>query len=467
MKWLAQILSWASTLVIARLLTPADYGLVGMAAVYIGLTALLTEFGFGASIVTLRTLTERQVAQINTTAVLFGVAAFLASCAAAAPIAWFYREPRVVAIVIALATGFIIDSIRTVPAATLERELRFKLLGVLEGARAVVLAVATVAFAFAGYSYWSLVLGTLISGALYTAAILWQRRVPFAWPRRAEVGPAMTFSRHVLASRLSWFTYSNADQVIAGKVLGANLLGAYTFGWSLAAIAVDKISAIVTRVAPGFFSAVQHDKPALRRYLANLTEGLALATVPVSIGLALVADQFVLLALGETWRPAILPLRLLACYAAFRSIVTILPVVLMVTGEARFAARVNMAAAIAMPIGFGVGAWLGGIVGLATAWLVLYPFVTIPLYQRVFQQIDMSPAEYFRAVWPSVASTALMALAVVASRWAMPDALPLAAHFAASVAAGAVVYASALVLLFPDRVRAIKDTLRHLRGGAE
>src|SRR2546425_8629430 len=110
----------------------------------------------------------------------------------------------------------------------------------------------------------------------------------------------MTFSRHIIVGRLAWYVYSNADFLVAGRILGKVALGLYEVGWNLANVPIEKITSLVGQVTPAVFSAVQRDHAALRRYLLRVTEGLALITFPASLGLALVAPDFVLLTLGRS-----------------------------------------------------------------------------------------------------------------------------------------------------------------------
>ena len=126
-----------------------------------------------------------------------------------------------------------------------------------------------------------------------------------------------------------------SDFAVVGRVLGKAALGAYSFAWTIASVPVDRVSSLVSRVTPAFFAAVQHDPPALRRYLLNLTDGLALVTLPACIGLSIVAPEFVVVVLGNAWTPAIMPLRLLSLYAAFRSVITPAPTILVATGQAK------------------------------------------------------------------------------------------------------------------------------------
>src|SRR5262249_17992563 len=108
-KWITQLLTWGITITVARLLVPADYGLLGMATIYIDLFTLFSEFGIGTTVVTMQELNERQVSQLNTLSVLLGFAGFSISAAVAVPLGRFYRAPNLPLVVIVLSTGFIIS----------------------------------------------------------------------------------------------------------------------------------------------------------------------------------------------------------------------------------------------------------------------------------------------------------------------------------------------------------------------
>src|SRR4051794_18182302 len=155
-KWSAQVFAWASTLIVARLLTPDDYGLVGMATVYLGLVTMISEFGVGTTVLTLRELPESEVAQLNGFSILLGLFGFALSCLAAVPVGLFFKSPRLPMVIVAMSTTFIITSFQSVPAALLQRDLKFKLMSLIDGTKTFILAVATVLFAWGGLRYWTL-----------------------------------------------------------------------------------------------------------------------------------------------------------------------------------------------------------------------------------------------------------------------------------------------------------------------
>src|SRR5512141_1497566 len=121
-----QLVTWASTFVVARLLTPDDYGVVGMATVFLGLVTVVSEFGLGMTIVTLRDLDEEQIAQLNGLAVLMGIIAFGVTAAMAMPLGLFFRSNRVPVVLLVLGTSFVISGFRVVPTALLEKDLQFR-----------------------------------------------------------------------------------------------------------------------------------------------------------------------------------------------------------------------------------------------------------------------------------------------------------------------------------------------------
>lgn len=463
MKWLTQILSWLSTIIVARILAPSDYGLVAMATVFTGFVTLLSEFGLGTAVVTLRSLTTEEIAQLNTVALFIGVLSLGIGLGVAVPLSEFYGTPELVWIVVVLSTGFFINSFRTVPQALLRRDLRFKLLAFIDGSQAAILAVVMILLAILGLRYWTLVIGNLLSTAIATAAVVYFRAHRFAWPKLCMLKSSLTFSWHIIAGRVSWYTYSNADYLIAGRVLGKSPLGAYTLAWTLANIPVSKVTALVTQVTPAFFAAVQTDNRSLRRYLINITEALAFVTFPAAIGLALMTEEFVSLAFGQKWLGMVGPLRLLCLYAAFRSIVTLLPQVLNAIGDTRFTMWVNVLFAVVLPPAFYLATrWEA--MGIAAVWLSLYPVLTLPLFWRVFRRIDLSIGNYIKGISPALSGVIVMTAAVLGVRILLRD-HSVGLRFGVAVPVGAVSYGATLLILFRDRIDAFRTTLRALRSG--
>lgn len=458
-KWLTQLVTWGATLVVAHILGPEAYGLVGMAGLFMGLVTMFTEFGLGTAIVSLRTLDWNQIAQINSVAVLLGLSGTIITCLAAWPLSRFFHEPAVMWIIIAMSTNFLISAVRLVPYSLLQRDLYFKKLAMLESSQAIVFALANMLFAWLGFGYWTLVIGAIISQTYGTASTLVLRRHGFARPSQEGTRGVLKFSGHILIGRLAWYSYSNSDFAVAGRVLGKAALGAYSFAWQFAGIPIDKITSMVTRVTPAYFSAAQDDNATIRKILLNVTEGIAFLTLPATVGISLVAREFVPLVLGPTWTATIAPLQVLCVYASYRSLVTLLPQILNVKGDARWTMWLGVVTAAVLPVSFFFASHYGP-VGIAWMWILIYPIFTIPLYRRTFAKIDMPFGDYFAVLWPSIRGTLLMAVAVMATRLVIPEHWPLALRCGLLATTGALVYAVTTALPQRERLKKILVTIR-------
>jgi PST family polysaccharide transporter len=464
-RWATQLLAWTSTLVVARLLSPGDFGLLTMAEIYVGLIVLVSEFGIGTAVVTLRELTDDQVGQLNAASVLLGFTGLLTTAAAALPMARFFGAPELPPVVIAMGAGFVITSFRAVPAALLQRELRFRTLALIEVVRGTITPFGTVVFALLGLRYWALVLGAQLSSAIGTALTLQARRHRFCRPRLHSLAGALRFSWHILVARLCWYGYSNADFVVAGRTLGQAVLGVYGLAWTLATAVPEKITSVMSGVVPGFFASVQSDTATLRRHFLDLTEGVAFMAFPLAAGVALVANDFVLLCLGAKWQAVIGPLQLLALYTSVRSVSTVVPYAMNVSRETRFAMWMSLVTVIVMPTAFYIGSHWGA-VGISAAWIFAHPLVVIPSFWRLFRKLNLSMASYMRALRLGLDGSVLMAAAVLFVQILLWPSLPLPVRLAVEIAVGVAVFAAATLLLHREKARAAYALLRLARGPA-
>lgn len=461
-KWISQLFSWGTTVVVARLLAPSDYGLVGMATLALGLVTLFTEFGLGTTIVTLRDTSDEQISQLNSISILMGLLGFSISVAIAIPAGRFFRVSSLPAVIIVMGLSFLVSSLRTIPLSLIQKEMRFKLLAGIDGLQSGIQATVTLVLAALGMGYWALVLGNVSLGIASTGLTLIWKRQRFAWPIYSELRAPLLFSWHIIVGRLSWFVYDNSDFTIAGRVLGEAPLGAYTMSWTLAHAPLEKLTVLVNRVTQPFFASIQSDLIALRRYLLNITGALALVIYPATVGLALVSNEFISVVLGAKWHGAVVPLQLLALHALMRSNVILVTPVINAIGEARFAMWQGMASALILPVSFYLGShW--GTTGIASVWVIVYPLLQIPLYWRLFRRIQMSFSEYLNAVWPAASGCFVMAAAVVALKRVLNEGHSFHFRLAVEVLMGALAYLFVLVVAHRPRLRGLMRLVNNLR----
>lgn len=462
-KLVTVLLGWTSTVIVAQILSPADYGLITMATVFIGLTTMITDFGLGSAIVALRDLSGELAAQLHAMAALFGGVAFGVSCIVAVPLSRFYATSSLVPVTVVLSTVLVLDSLRIVRTSKLARELRFKYLSLLEALKSLLAVTFTLVLVFSGAGYWSLVLGNVFASLGVTLFVLIRLPQHFARPRFRALKSTLMFSSHFFVGSLAWYGYSNSDFVVAGRVLGRRALGEYTLAWTLISAPADKIMAVFGRVMPTMFSAVQRDPAALKRYFLLFTEVLGILMIPVSAGLALVAHDFVLLVFGAKWAPAVIPLQLLCFFTSVNVLANVPLPVLQVTGQASFPARWGLMTLAVLPPAFFFSGSHWGTVGIAAIWLSVFPLLLIPVYARVFRTLDMTLHNYIACLGPTLISAAIMITSVLAIQRFMPLEWSLSSRFASQVICGAAAFIASAMLIQRHRLHELRDFVRAIR----
>jgi teichuronic acid exporter len=464
LRWTAQAVSWLGTAVAARLLSPGDYGLVGMAMLAIGLVRMVEDFGMDAVLVQDRTIGGERQARLGglilaTGAVLCGLFILLS-----VPIASFFHEPQVALLVAALSTLCIADAIQVIPRATLQREMEFRKLAALQLIQVVATQVLLVIGAYLGWGVWSLVFNSLGGAVAVTLVLLWWRPPLLRWPREiAQLSAPLLQGWRILASRFAWYAYSSADQTVVARMLGKDALGVYSFATTFSTTISQEISSIVSRVVPGVFSSVQHRRDELRRYFVVLTELLCYLALPVSFGMAVTADLVVAIVLGPQWDAVVLPLRILCVYAAFYSCQVLVGHVLLWTGRFRANMWCSVLAALLLPVGFYTGArW--GLPGIAWAWVVMFPLANLPAFVIAFRTIGGSFWLWLNAFVPALVGCIVMIAAVLGLRALLPSTLPLPLYMTACVLAGLVAYVGTLLVFFRARLLRVWTFLKVVRS---
>jgi len=459
-RWIAQIISWVATLYVARILVPGDYGLVAMATVPIGFARLVEDMGLDAIIIQDRKLSSEQLASLAGSMLGLGVLLTAAFLALARPIAAYFREPAVAAIVAVLSVTFIFDAMQVLPRALLQRDLRFRTLAWLHGLQVTVAAVVVAGAATLKLGHWALVLNSLISGVVVTAMLYALRPFQVGWPRQlGQIAGSLMSGWRMLVSRGAWYGYSSLDSALIGRALGKDALGVFGFAMTFASLPVTEVSSMVSKVVPGVFSSVQESPRLLRRYFLLLTEAVSYITLPMSVGLALTAEDFVLLALGPKWVDVILPLQILCLYMAFNACQMLISHVLLWTGHFRANMWLNILALVVLPAGFYVGLhW--GVPGVAWAWAIGFPITVLPVAYLMVQILDVRARDFADALKPAVVGCLFMTVAVLLTRQLLPATWSHGLRLIAQASVGAVLYAAALLTLYRVRVLGMYQVVR-------
>jgi teichuronic acid exporter len=463
-KWSAQLFSWVCTLIISRLVTPDDFGLLTMTTAFLGFVTLMAEAGIGMAVVNQPLLDRREIRQLNFLSISLAGCGFVLVLSTSTMVAGFFKRPELVKLLWLMGIPLGAAGFRAVPNALLQKALRFKLLSGIELAQSVTTALTALVLAYLGLGYWALALGA-VAGSVTATTLLVARAWPgVEWPRWSRLSGPARFSSMVLVSNVAWYAYGNADFVVAGKMLGATALGYYWLAWSLALAPGEKVGAILSKVAPGLLAKNAASIEGIRRDVCKLTKGISIVVFPMAAGLALTSDVFVLGILGRKWEPAIVPLRILCIYLAGFCIFNVLAQAAMAAGKPSYAMYSSVLKLVLLAPGFYYGSHWGPR-GIALVWLLVGVPSTIPLYCMVFRHIGLSWSKYGTALRTASAATAAMALAVSGLK------LPLGAlapvwSLVAQVATGGAVYVGAVLLLEPGWRSAIRERMTFAGGAA-
>ncbi len=462
-KWMTQAVTWASVLISARLLSPADFGTAEMSGFFTGITNILAEFGIGTAVLQMHELERRAVSQLNTVSAVVGALMLLFGAAAAPLVALFFHSDKVAPLVVVNSTTLLITGFQAIPTGLLQKEMNYRLLSISEAVFVLVQAVVTVLFAWLGYGYWALVAGPVAGKFVSAALVIYWRPHAFALPRWKSVEPALRLAWHVTVGRLAWVLYSQSDSIIVGRVMGDSALGAYRLATHMASAPAEKVAFLIMRVVGPLFAKVQTDLPAVRRYFRVVTETLALSIFPLTFGLAAVAPEFVRVVLGPQWEGVVGPVRWLAVFMGVRTMNSLITQVLTSLRHTRFTMWMSLLNFVAMPLAFWAASGRGA-AAVAAAWVILAPVTIGPSLEKLLRAADMRRRDYFDSLFPAAVASAAMLAAVLALRvwFPMPHSGDVA-RLGVQVGAGGLVYLLLMSTVFRERLLRYVNFLRSVR----
>ncbi|MGO9231091.1 MAG: lipopolysaccharide biosynthesis protein [Bryobacteraceae bacterium] len=465
-KSFTQLFNWAFTLIVAHMLSPADFGLVNMAGFVGVLTSTLAEFGMGQAVLQMPELEAGTVAQLNTACLAICLAAYGLLILAAPAVALFFHSDQLRLLVVFTGVGLVITGFQSVPNGLLEKDLDFRRLSLCESVTTLLQSVSTVACAMAGFAYWSLVIGATIGRTAGAVLTYYWKPVPFALPRWKQVRAPMRLGAHVAVGRIASTAYTMADGVVVGRTLGGGALGAYQMAIALANAPAEKIGLLILRVTGPLFARVQKDRELLPRYFRIISESLSLSVFPLLLGLAVVAPEAVRVLLGPKWSAAVGPIRWLAVFMCARTLSLLCSQVLTSLRYTRFNMIVSLASFVVMPLAFLVASrW--GTSAVAATWVILSPLTVVPFVVKLLRAIGLRYRDFLSVLLPALAGCAVMAVAAIAVRtWLGNSHAPALARLSLQVAVGGASYIGFLWIFCRQKLDRYIHFLLGLRRGA-
>jgi O-antigen/teichoic acid export membrane protein len=345
-----------SLMVMARLLGPKDFGLVGMVTAFTGVLILFRDFGLSAAAIQRPVVTEEQKSTLFWINVLFGAGLVLLTIAMAPFIAAFYHEPRLVGVASALACSFLLNAAGIQHGVLLQRQMRFTALAVVSIISLIVSTTIGIGGAMAGYGYWALVAMTLTQ-PLFTTLGFWLATAWIPGPPRRGVGirSMMHFGGTVTLNGLVVYIASNFEKVLLGRFWGADALGIYGRAFQLINIPTANLNSAAGEVAFAALSRLQDDPPRLKSYFLKGYSLVLAMTMPMTAACAVFADDMILVFLGPKWKAAAAIFRLLAPTILVFAIANPLSWLVMSLGLVRRALKMGLVIAPLMIASYVIG----------------------------------------------------------------------------------------------------------------
>lgn len=329
-------LGFISTLILAKLLDPKDFGLIGIAWLVIATIQLVRQMGFNVALIQRQDDSVKAANTVFTLIFITSIVLYLA-CYGSAPFAAnFFNNHAVEPLIKVLALSMIIGSLSNVQSTLLQKKMDFKKKVIPDVLPRIGYIGLAVTLAYMGYGVWSMVFATLFSSVmgviLYWIISPYKPRFGFDKKIAKEL---FRFGKWVIASSIAIFIFARIDDAFIGKFLDVTALGYYSFAFGLAYLPARNITFLASTVNLPAFSSIQNDRKRLKRGYLETVKYIALFVIPVSFSLIIFARPALELLYGNKWLPAVPCLQVLAVYGLIVSLFSPIDSVFLATGKSK------------------------------------------------------------------------------------------------------------------------------------
>ncbi len=448
------------SVILARLLSPGQFGLLGMVTVITGFAGMFAGMGLDAALVQKESIRQDHLSSVFWVNVGAGFALTTLFMLCSPLLAAFYGEAILRPLTMVVATTFAIGSLQVVQSALMTRALDFRRLSIIGLASTGVSGASAIIMAWLGLGVWSLAFQRVIASAV-NALLVWRSstwRPQFQF-NRTFVRGIIGFSGNLTATRALNYWVRNLDNLLIGRVLGTGALGIYSRAYGLMMFPVTNISSAISTVMFPSLCIIQKDKERVKGMYLRLTRSVALVSFPLMLGLLFCAENFVIGIFGRQWAEAIPIVQIFSVSGIVQSIVALSGNLFLCQGRADLAFRIGLFLKLVPIAGIIIGLkW--GIIGVAIG-LVVASFINA--YPNLFfagRLVSLSVSEIVRSVSGSCICGLTMAGAVGGLGLSLPSEWSHGARLAVQVPFGLIIY-WALIHIF--RLKAYAEALELFR----
>lgn len=388
-----------STAVLARLLTPEDYGLIAMVAVVTGFVMMFKDMGLSMATVQKAQINHGQISTLFWINILISLVIMAVMAALAPVVAWFYSEPQLTLVALTLAGTFIFSGLTIQHQALLRRQMRFGRLAVIEIVAMLNGAVAAIVSAWYGAGYWALVIMQLVTAMSIAVGVWIGCDWRPGWPKRgSNVRSMLAFGGNLTGfSFLNYFT-RNMDKLLIGKVYGITQLGLYAKAYQLLLLPLRQITGPISSVAIPTLSRLQNDDDRYRQYYYQAINMIAFITMPLVMVTAALSEEIILIVLGKQWINAGVIFKVLAFSALIQPVGSTIGWVYVSLGQTKRMMHWGMISAPVCILSFIIGLPWGGL-GVAISYTLFSIFILfVPSLYLAYKYSPISIAGFFNAI---------------------------------------------------------------------
>ena len=443
-----KVLSFLSTIILARLLLPQEFGLLGYCLIVIQYVDILNSAGIAAALIARREKVQEAANAAFIANILFGILCFGITWFIAEPVSSFFKAPQIVPLFRVLGLSLPFTGLGIVPDAMLQREMKFRTLLISDIARNLMKGLISIGLAIFGFGVWSLVLGQ-VAGVLTGSALSW---ILAGWRPTWRFHPEATravvfFAFHIILLETAGAFRNNVDYLLVGRILGVASLGLYTMAYRIPELLIRSLNNVLGNVSLAALSITQSDRGRMKKFYFGYLRFIAMFTFPASVGLAFIAPVFIPLFLSDKWAPAAVPAILISFALCITGLGYVPGILYKAIGRPDI---LNKLAIIKMPIAVGI-LWYAtrwDIVGVAAGQIII-AIISVSMDLLVANRVmNYSPGDLFTAISPSFTSTLSMAAILFLIRALVPDAGWL--QLILMVLCGALTYFAAFRIISPE-----------------
>jgi O-antigen/teichoic acid export membrane protein len=454
---------FAQLAILARLLKVSDFGLMAMVNVALQFATTFTDSGVSNAIIHYRDATKKELSSLYWLNVISGAVVVVAMWFIAPLAAKVYHQPPLVPLLRVASTVFIVVAFGQQFATLSERDLRFRRMARIEISSIVVSAVVGIWLAWKGNGVWSLVWSNLAAAVITSGALTvigWSQWRPEMHFDLRECRRFLRFGMFQMGERTLNLLGQQLDKIVIGIVMGATPLGYYDMASRLTARPYQLINPIFTRVAFPVFSAVQKDRERLRKGYLELMEVLTGLTIPIYVGMMVLAAPFVLVQLGEKFTPSIPLLQILSIVGFAFALSSPAGSLILACGRADIGFYLNVLRTGMILAGIYVGAhW--GLKGIAWAMVGVVTAVMFPVHAYVrWKLVHMTLGQFMKATQPFFWSSLAAAVPCVALHYLVHWPRPLVELTVLTILYVAI-YAGSLWWFARSRIHRVVRLVKH------